>query len=679
MVWNRKIVLMLMRCFVLATCVSATDTAAADLPAESDRLPLYCVENRGQADPCVRFLLHGTCGSVFFTRNSVVLATKARQTPDEPKEYTSVNFGNHWQTASQGSGVPRAQMHSALDSLSKLDQAFVWPTDNEKELATCIGFVNPNPSLVVEGFERLPIKVNYLIGNNRAQWIRGAATYRGVIYRNVWPGVNVIYQVEGNQWRRRIEVSAGVDIGRIRFRYEGTNSIALRGSGELVVAGPLSFTEPKPEIRQEKAGKTVELSGVYTCDHNIVGYHIEQADRSRPLSISSVSSLISNVFLASSGFKKAPNLTPDAGTTTYVIGNLYSPRFPPSSDLPGAYRDGYNKYIIAKIDSAGQLVYATFLGGSSEDTANALVVEPGGFLYVTGDTYSSDFPITWDAYDKDYNGVQDSFAARLNSFGDDLIYSTFLVKDCDGPFEQVVGELATSGPALRSTQEGRIFSSGQPKLLAVIIDDVTSEEQVQEFLHLGIPITLAILPSATAAAIRQASVSTRACMLLHAPMEPLIPGGTQDMISVKSGNYENQALLDEWLSHMPGVIGISNHEGSKVTADPAVTDSIMRVLAKHGLLFLDSKTTPTTVVRPIADRLGVFCLERDSFLDRDTFEQTVARTLTLAEIAKKRGYAIGICHVSRGSDMALASCIPEILSGGLQFVTIQDLASTITR
>ncbi|MFB3895126.1 MAG: SBBP repeat-containing protein [bacterium] len=78
---------------------------------------------------------------------------------------------------------------------------------------------------------------------------------------------------------------------------------------------------------------------------------------------------------------------------------------------------------------AGQLLYSTFIGGSNYDFAWAMTVDKDGYMYITGDTYSSDFPTTGGAFDQTYNstaGTSDVFVIKLNPTGTGRVYSTYL-------------------------------------------------------------------------------------------------------------------------------------------------------------------------------------------------------------------------------------------------------------
>jgi len=66
------------------------------------------------------------------------------------------------------------------------------------------------------------------------------------------------------------------------------------------------------------------------------------------------------------------------------------------------------------------------LGGSSEDWGWGLAVDGSSVAYVTGETWSADFPTTTQAFDSSLTGGQDAFVTQLMSDGSSLLYSTYL-------------------------------------------------------------------------------------------------------------------------------------------------------------------------------------------------------------------------------------------------------------
>ena len=119
----------------------------------------------------------------------------------------------------------------------------------------------------------------------------------------------------------------------------------------------------------------------------------------------------------------------DADDNIYVSGLVRRGLLPVT---PGAFRTttaGAGDAFVAKLDAGGHVVYATYLGGADHDVGNGIAVDGAGGVYVTGVTYSNDFPTTAGATDQTLDGVGDAFIAKLqlsNQGATDLVYSTYV-------------------------------------------------------------------------------------------------------------------------------------------------------------------------------------------------------------------------------------------------------------
>jgi hypothetical protein len=96
-------------------------------------------------------------------------------------------------------------------------------------------------------------------------------------------------------------------------------------------------------------------------------------------------------------------------------------------------QSGYSNAFFAKINPAlsgsTSLVYATYLGGTGFDAGYGIALDASGNAYLTGYTYSSDFPTTFGAYQTARAGVEDAFVAKFNpalSGSASLVYCTLL-------------------------------------------------------------------------------------------------------------------------------------------------------------------------------------------------------------------------------------------------------------
>ncbi|OFV91359.1 MAG: hypothetical protein A3H28_11940 [Acidobacteria bacterium RIFCSPLOWO2_02_FULL_61_28] len=142
------------------------------------------------------------------------------------------------------------------------------------------------------------------------------------------------------------------------------------------------------------------------------------------------SSLVYSTYLGGSGSTSGNGIAVDSLGNAYVTGWTESGNFPGTSSSPiqSAFA-GVQDAFVTKLNAAGSaLVYSTYLGGSSGENYHpqaGIAVDPSGNAYVTGTTFSRDFPLV-NAFQPAYGGSWDAFVAKLNPAGSALVYSTYL-------------------------------------------------------------------------------------------------------------------------------------------------------------------------------------------------------------------------------------------------------------
>jgi polysaccharide deacetylase 2 family uncharacterized protein YibQ len=185
--------------------------------------------------------------------------------------------------------------------------------------------------------------------------------------------------------------------------------------------------------------------------------------------------------------------------------------------------------------------------------------------------------------------------------------------------------------------------------LAVVIDDVgNSLSDLDAFLALDIPLTFAVLPRreySREAAVRAAAAGHE--VILHLPMQPVSdmdPG--PGAIRVGMGAADIREAIRGNLETVPGIRGVNNHMGSRVTADPDTMNMVLQTLKEEGLFFLDSRTSAHTVGRLTAEQHNLPYLERAVFLDNESNRDYIRNAVREGmEIAERKGHAVMIGHV----------------------------------
>jgi len=450
------------------TAVNSNVDSASAVPATQDykTLPAYFEQNRGQTDPRVRYLSHGPNYTVFLTGQGTVFALRKITTSARPAQ----------------SGQSGAKRHG--DEV-KVTTASVW-----------INLAGARPDTQVEGIDPLPGRVNYFIGNDSTKWHTDIPTYARVKYHSVYPGIDLVYYGTPRALEYDLIAAPGADPGAIRIELQGVDQTRLDPSGDLVIstaAGDLTMRRPRvyqdtaPGERRvidahylvtAAAGKrTVALALAEHDSHLPLVIDPEIAystylggngDRSGPIQgFPSIPSQITDFQFSDAGI----GLALGPGNTVYVTGLAYSSNFP---STPGAYQtvnqatpNTTPNGFVAKFDTtksgAASLIYSTYLGGKGCSTApctpghdgdqgTGVAVDTTGDAYVSGLTYSKNFPnshcgsfgIGNNAAEVDVNN---GFVAELNPSGTGLVYSCFIHGSNGAPASAVAINLAcTTAP-----------------------------------------------------------------------------------------------------------------------------------------------------------------------------------------------------------------------------------------
>jgi hypothetical protein len=243
----------------------------------------------------------------------------------------------------------------------------------------------------VTGEDQLPGTVNYFIGSDSSRWHSNIPTYSKVRYTDAYPGVDLVYY--GNQQKLEYDfvVAPGADPRPVKLHFEGATRLTLDNDGDLNVAA--------------KHGNLVF--------HKPLVYQIKDGKR-----------------------------TPVKGKFQLLANN----------DLGftlGSY--DHSKELVIDPD----LAYSTYLGGSASETLSGVAVDTGGHAYVTGTTYSSDFPVTSGAFEgvippySSTNPPSMAFVTKFHANGAGVIYSTYLG-----------GSGGTEGNAIAVDSTGHAFVTG---------------------------------------------------------------------------------------------------------------------------------------------------------------------------------------------------------------------------
>jgi hypothetical protein len=139
------------------------------------------------------------------------------------------------------------------------------------------------------------------------------------------------------------------------------------------------------------------------------------------------SALVYSTYLGGSDWDQAQSIAVDAQGNAYLTGQTSSPNFPVLNAFqPTLGGAGANDAFVTKLNPTGSaLIYSTYLGGSATDNGYRIAVDTDGSAFVTGTTYSANFP-TQNPYQPNRLGANDAFVTRFAPNGQALTYSTYL-------------------------------------------------------------------------------------------------------------------------------------------------------------------------------------------------------------------------------------------------------------
>ncbi len=273
-----------------------------------------------------------------------------------------------------------------------------------------------------QGVQEMSHRSNYFIGNDPSEWTMGVRSYREIVYRDLYDGIDLSYATQDGQLKYEFILDPGADPAIITVSYEGVEGIRLDGSGELAISTALGeLRDGKPISYQSE--KKVECAFVQRGPLSF-GFGCGGRDPSRQLVIDP---LVYSTFLGGAGYDWGQGVAIDSSGNAYVAGYTASADFPVKTGSFDITIGGLDDIFVAKLNGAGSdLLYSTFIGGGSYDQAVGIAIDSSGNAYVTGHVYSTDFPATPGSFDTSFNGNGDAFVAKLNAAGNDLLYATFL-------------------------------------------------------------------------------------------------------------------------------------------------------------------------------------------------------------------------------------------------------------
>ena len=420
------------------------------------------IENLGQFDDAVKYTLSYPNGQIFLTPHDIVF-----QSFHKENEKRRIN--------------------------GKRERGPNFIVQNRR-----LKFLGSNSSTIIKAFRKSRAAFNYIRGNDPKKWIKGAPAFETVIYKDIYPNIDLILNGESFPLDAlEFQIKPGGDVRQIQLDYDGkkiyvdktqssekddTFTIQLgktRRNVEITANPVLDYSTFLGGSDEEEAwvlvvdsfGCAYVTGETYVSDYPTTnGSYDREFSGGGDIFVSKLdptgSNLIYSTFIGGSvddpeGMEGADGIAVDVWGNVFLTGWTSATDFPITpTAFDSSFNGGGHEYFIdafvTKLDASGSsLLYSTYLGGSMDEWGNGLTIDEEGHAYIVGVTYSENFPTTSGVYDRSHNGgIADAFVTKMDLTGSSLLYSTF-----------VGGDQWEEGSSIVIDGEGNVYISGYTESL----------------------------------------------------------------------------------------------------------------------------------------------------------------------------------------------------------------------
>jgi gliding motility-associated-like protein len=358
---------------------------------------LSFTENKGQWENNILFQTDFRGGRLFLEKNNFMYVFY------QPEDYEYLHPHNGKVTTSMRLHAVKVEMKQSMNSVS------------------------------VIGKEPESYPKNFFIGNDPTKWATDVKGFSEVWYSNIYPDINLKVYSKASELKYDYIIEPGGDASLIKLNYSGADKMFVKYGLLYMQLSVGTIVEMRPYAYQQINNQTISVDCEYVLKGNEVSFKLKKYNKNFPLVVDPtlVFSSFTGSFAANWGF----TATYDNAGDLYAGGNVQGAGYPATV---GAYDVTYgggnalgngwaSDMAIAKFNPNGTaFLYATYIGGSSNEQPHSLIVDNNNNLLIYGVTWSSNYPVTAGAYDVSFNGLADIVVSKLSTTGNALLASTFI-------------------------------------------------------------------------------------------------------------------------------------------------------------------------------------------------------------------------------------------------------------
>jgi hypothetical protein len=342
--------------------------------------------------------------------------------------------------------------------------------------------------VIPKGIEKLESNSNFFLGSEPTNWATDVPNYKTIVYENLYDKIDLIFQSVPEGLKYEFIIHPGGRVQDIKLKYNGAG--LSTDDKNLFLQTPLGqITDGELFVYQNLDGKQISKSTKILVNENVVSYEVDYdmnntlvidpliystylggLDKDKAYSVavdtsnnayitgntwslnfpttpgayndthngskdifvsklnSTGKGLVFSTFVGGTYNDEARDIVLDSSNNIYVTGYTESTNFPTTSSVVNlTYNGGLFDIIVFKLNSTGNgLGYSTYFGGGDYEYGMSIILDSSNNAYVTGYTWSDDFPTSNGAVNRTLNGWEDAFVIKFNAAGSSILYSTLL-------------------------------------------------------------------------------------------------------------------------------------------------------------------------------------------------------------------------------------------------------------
>lgn len=303
------------------------------------------------------------------------------------------------------------------NGISMLD---VFDDVNSSSFRFDLNWQNSSKDLSIEAQQPTSEYFNYYYSHcpDGIHFVKG---YEKLVYQNVYDGIDMVFYLKERNGTAQLEydmvVHPGANLNQIKLKYDTDGLDLTTNLQTLQWQTPMGlFSETMGAVYQP--GENEEIAANYTLENGIISFEVTNYDPAKDLIIDPFFT-----YYGGNGGDSGWGITTDGLNNILVTGSSNASGLPVTAGLQN--HEGSLDAFIVKFDNTGNLIWATYYGGSKNDFSTTIATDSGNRVFFSGQTYSTDFPVTDGSLLLDNN---DAYVASLNSMGV-VIWSKYLGRE----------------------------------------------------------------------------------------------------------------------------------------------------------------------------------------------------------------------------------------------------------